>query len=378
MKKAIILALVIFSSVFMSNPLNAQNQGKKPSIAVLNIDTKGLPLDPNQMSNLVRVSLEKLERFEVMDRYEVVNQIEKSNLNVANCYGKSCLVEVGKALKADYMYTGSAELIGQTILLTFKLINVQTDAIELTEVSEFLNLPLELPAMTEITISKMFKKPINQDIFSRLTKKFDYENSINNPNKTYLNLQGARFGYAFIIGDMADRMKDPTEFGGYNGSPSLFQFGYQFEKQYLNEGKFQALFEFIPMVSGIEQELFIPSFTFLNGFRNNVSGWEIAIGPSFGIGRTGNRVKIDGNYYSEQQINDPKNTALKNRVTSEGLKYSEVIDRDGETSISTALVVAFGKSFKSGKLNIPLNVWTTIPTKDGFRIGVSLGYNAKR
>jgi len=55
-----------------------------------------------------------------------------------------------------------------------------------------------------------------------------------------------------------------------------------------------------------------------------------------------------------------------------------VMDRDGETSIATALVIAFGKSFKSGKLNIPLNVWTTIPTKDGFRVGVSLGYNAKR
>jgi TolB-like protein len=363
--------LICFASIF-----SLQAQIKKASIAVLNIDTRSLPLDPNQMSNLVRVSLEKLERYEVMDRYEVVNQIEKANLNIANCYGKSCLVEVGKALKVDYMYTGSAELIGQTILITLKLINVKTDAIELTEVMEFLNLPLELPAMTEITVNKMFNKSNNQELQSRLTKKFDYENSINNPNKAYLNLQGARFGYAFIIGDMADRMTASNEFGGYNGNPSLFQFGYQFEKQYLNEGKFQALFEFIPMISGIEQELFIPSFTFLNGFRNNVSGWEIAIGPSFGFGKTGDRVKIDGNYYSAQQVNSDQN--LKSRVESDNLKYRTVIDRDGETSISTALVIAFGKSFKSGKLNIPLNIWTTIPTKDGFRIGISLGYNAKR
>jgi len=363
--------LICFASIF-----SLQAQIKKASIAVLNIDTRSLPLDPNQMSNLVRVSLEKLERYEVMDRYEVVNQIEKANLNIANCYGKSCLVEVGKALKVDYMYTGSAELIGQTILITLKLINVKTDAIELTEVMEFLNLPLELPAMTEITVNKMFNKSNNQELQTRLTKKFDYENSINNPNKTYLNLQGARFGYAFIIGDMADRMMASNEFGGYDGNPSLFQFGYQFEKQYLNEGKFQALFEFIPMISGIEQELFIPSFTFLNGFRNNVSGWEIAIGPSFGFGKTGDRVKIDGNYYSAQQVNSDQN--LKNRVESDNLKYRTVIDRDGETSISTALVIAFGKSFKSGKLNIPVNVWTSIPTKDGFRIGVSMGYNAKR
>jgi hypothetical protein len=223
----------------------------------------------------------------------------------------------------------------------------------------------------------MFKKPVNQELLTRLTKKFDYENSINNPNKAYLNLQGARFGYAVVFGNMAERMRASSEFGGYEANPTLFQFGYQFEKQYLNEGKFQALFEFIPMISGIEQEMFIPSFTFLNGFRNNVSGWEIAIGPSFGFSRMASRVKINGEYYSRQQVNadqDLKDILAANK----NLKYQEVMDRDGETSIATALVIAFGKSFKSGKLNIPLNVWTTIPTKDGFRVGVSLGYNAKR
>jgi hypothetical protein len=54
------------------------------------------------------------------------------------------------------------------------------------------------------------------------------------------------------------------------------------------------------------------------------------------------------------------------------------LDKDGETAIATALVIAFGRSFKSGKLNIPVNFWTTVPTKDGFRIGLSVGYNAKR
>lgn len=360
----------------MAAVVNLKAQNRKPSIAVLNIDARGIPLDPNQMGNLTRVALEKLDRYEVMDRYEVVNQIEKLNLNVANCYGKSCLVEVGRALKLDYMYSGSAELIGQTILITFKLVDVKADAIELTQVMEFLNLPLELPAMTEITVNKMYRKPVNEDLLMRLTKKFDYENSINNPNKAYLNLQGARFGFTYIMGDMADRLGASNEFGGYEATPVMFQFGYQFEKQYLNEGKFQALFEFIPMITGIDQEMFIPSFTLLNGFRNNVSGWEVAIGPSFGLGKTGDRFNINGNYYSQQQVNsDP---ALKAKVASENIRARTVIDRDGETAIATALVIAFGKSFKSGKLNIPVNFWTTIPTKDGFRVGLSIGYNAKR
>lgn len=377
MKKLLFTQLIVLLVLLLSI-INVQAQSKKPSIAVLNIDTKGIPLDPNQMGNLARISLEKLERFEVLDRYELITLIDKNNLNVANCYGKTCLVEVGKTLKLDYMLTGSAELIGQTILLTFKLININSDAIESTEVMEFLNLPLELGSMTDITINKMFKRQVNEELLLRLTKKFDYENAINNPNKTYLNLQGARFGYSFVFGQMADRFTGSEEFGGYDINPSFFQFGYQFEKQYLNEGKFQALFEFIPMISGIEQGLFAPSFTFLNGFRNNISGWEIAVGPSFGFSKMGDRYFVNGNYYSDEQRKDPKYKEINDKIVADDIKAKSVIDANGETKLVTALVVAFGKSFKSGKLNIPMNVWTTIPTKEGFRIGVSIGYNSKR
>ena len=60
-------------------------------------------------------------------------------------------------------------------------------------------------------------------------------------------------------------MQAKKNVGGFDAYPAMFQFGYQFEKQYLNEGNFQALFEFIPMISGLEQNTFIPSFTLMNG-----------------------------------------------------------------------------------------------------------------
>jgi hypothetical protein len=53
----------------------------------------------------------------------------------------------------------------------------------------------------------------------------------------------------------------------------MFMFGYQFEKQYLNEGNLQALFEFIPSVTGVDQGLFLPNILFLHGLRHNRSGW---------------------------------------------------------------------------------------------------------
>ena len=40
----------------------------KPTLGVLNIDSKGLQMDPEQLGNLVRLELDKLDLFEVMDQ----------------------------------------------------------------------------------------------------------------------------------------------------------------------------------------------------------------------------------------------------------------------------------------------------------------------
>jgi hypothetical protein len=346
-----------------------QAQTVRPTITVLNIDTKGLELDPQQMGNLVRIELEKLDSFDVTDRYDVVYLVDKNKLNIANCYGKLCLLEVGNTIKTDYMFTGSVELYGQTIITTFRLINVKTGVVERTSVDEYLNFPQEAQQMINVSVGKMFGIKANDEIVLRLTKKFDYENSINNPNKSRLNLQGPRFGYTFLFGQEAQILRKPTSEGGYDAYPAMFQFGYQFEKQYLNEGNYQALFEFIPMITGVDQQMVIPSLTILNGFRNNKYGWEVAIGPTVSIGTFSEMAKINGKFYSENQLKEAG-------ITDYELK--KTMDSQGTTQLTSALVVAFGKTFKSGRMNIPINFWATIPTQQGFRLGVSVGYNSKK
>ena len=254
--------IILFLLIAVS-ALGLTAQTPRPSITVLNIDAKGIQLDPSQMGNLVRIELEKLDSFDVTDRYDVVYLIEKNKLNITNCYGKTCLLEVGNVIKSDFMFTGSVELYGQTIICTFRLINVSNGNIERTTVSEFLNLPLETQQMAGISIRRMFGRSNDEELVLRLTKKFDYENAINNPDRARLNLQGPRFGYVFVFGEQATRMGEPKSEGGYEAYPAMFQCGYQFEKQYLNEGHYQALFEFIPLISGVDQQMFIPSFTFL-------------------------------------------------------------------------------------------------------------------
>jgi TolB-like protein len=354
----------IFNKTFAQGTIPARQ-----TITVLNIDTKGISLDPQQMGNLVRIELEKLDTFDVTDRYDVVYLVEKNKLNIASCYGKMCLLEVGNTIHSDYMFTGSAELYGQTIVITFRLVDVAKGSVERTTVMEFLNLPLEVQSMTGITINRMFGRQVDEQLLIRLTRKYDYENAINNPHRSRLNLQGPRFGYSFIFGEQAKRLGQSRSEGGFEAYPSMFQFGYQFEKQYLNEGNCQALFEFIPMISGVDQQMFVPSLTILNGFRNTKYGWEIAIGPSIGIGTYSELAVYNGRYYTKREMD---------RMGITGYTTEKHLDSRGDADVTSALVIAFGKTFKSGKMNIPVNIWGSVPTHEGFRLGVSVGYNSKK
>ncbi|GAB4142823.1 MAG: hypothetical protein Fur0041_17940 [Bacteroidia bacterium] len=61
------------SALFLGCAVMAQ----RPKGVVLNFDTKNVGYDPVQMGNLVRIELEKLDTFSVMDRYDQNFLIEK-------------------------------------------------------------------------------------------------------------------------------------------------------------------------------------------------------------------------------------------------------------------------------------------------------------
>lgn len=325
-------------------------------------------MDPTQMGNLVRIELEKLDTFDVMDRYDVAYVVEKNKLNIGNCYGKLCLVEIGNVINSEKMFAGSVELYGETIIITFRQVDVKTASIEKTQVMEFLNLPKELQSMINITIHQMYGLKNDPDMMTRLTKKFNYESSTNNPNEERLNLSGPRMGFTVFTGETARYLHESKQTGGYEAIPVMFQFGYQFEKQYLNEGNFQALFEFIPIVTGLDQGLVIPSFTVLNGLRSNRNGWEFAFGPTVSVVTRTEGYFQDGTWHRRTEWRDsiPNPNPIEERLDSRGY-----------LALNSAFVFACGKTFKSGKLNIPVNAYV-MPSKGGFRFGASFGFNAKK
>jgi hypothetical protein len=343
---------------------------KKQILTVLNIDSQGMNMNAVQLGNLVRIEVDKLDTFEVTDRYDVVYLLNKSKVDATNCYGKICLVESGKAINSDKMIGGSIETYNNSIVVTLKLIDVKTETVEKTYIREYLNLPNEIQNIIMVSVREMFNKPNSPELVTQLTKPYNIDNIINNPNKEKLNLSGPRMGFVAFAGKISNILVANKSNGGYElAYPALFQVGYQYEIQYLSEGNFSAICEFVPMISGFDQNTFIPSITIMNGLRNVQNGWELAVGPTFNIVRQARGFYVGNKWY---KLDEPESQGIT--------EHGDIVTREdsrGNLRIKSLFVVAVGKTFKSGKLNIPVNIYA-IPGVDGFRFGVSFGYNAKK
>jgi hypothetical protein len=217
----------------------------------------------------------------------------------------------------------------------------------------------------------MFGYAVSRDLLSKLTEQAEFDNTINNPGKDRLCLDGPRLGGVYYTGDVASRLIESKASGGFDAIPVMFQFGYQFEKQYLNEGRFQALFEFIPMITGVDQGYFIPSLTLLHGCRDNIKGWEFALGPTINLVTTSKGYYDQNNTWQLASTWENNNPAGKNPYA-----IQERLDSRGDFTAHTAFVFAIGRTFKSGKMNMPVNIFC-VPGRHSSRIGISVGFNAK-
>lgn len=340
--------------------------GQNSKLAVVGFDVQVAELKSHNLTELLRIELSKHNRYEISDRYEVAEVLNNNDMEITSCLSKSCLLKAGELLEVNKVVSGSIDKMGESIFIRLRIIDVKSKSIEKEVVKQFLMIPEKISPMLSISVNELMGVANDKSIENSLTSKNSYESAINNPQYARLELSGPRMGYTFLTGEAAGIMRKSVSQGGYDAYPALFQFGYQFERQYLNEGKFQALFEIIPMVSGLDQGLFIPSLTVMNGLRNNVNGVEFAIGPSFNI------VKMD------EMFKDPEYGWLRTMDHENFNGYDEVMRMDsrGRLSLRSYVVIAAGFSLRSGKMNIPINAFA-IPSKNSFRCGFSFGFNAK-
>ncbi|TND08528.1 MAG: Uncharacterized protein FD123_2324 [Bacteroidetes bacterium] len=363
-------AIVLIAAVFflIYGNLQAQAPQVKTTAAVLNIDTKNMGLEPEQMGNLVRLELEKLDTFNVLDRYDVTYLVEKNKLQLNNCYGKICLVEVGKALNVEKVISGSVERFGDMVVFTLRLVDVKMEIVEKTEVTEFLNLPNETQTMANLALRKLFNRPVNAEVEHQFIKPANYVDNTRAPQVDRLRLDGPRWGATMFTGKTASILGDKKAQGGFDAYPVMFQFGYQFERQYLTTGNFQALVEAVPMITGLEQGLFVPSFTLLNGLRSNKGGWEFAFGPTFSVVATAEGFYENDEWHTKGEWNDS--------LFASPPVFERRLDSRGSATLHPSFVFAIGKTMRFGNLNMPINAYF-VPGKDGARFGLSLGYNVR-
>ena len=104
----------------------------------------------------------------------------------------------------------------------------------------------------------------------------------------------------------------------------------------------------------------------------NKNGFEFALGPLIELSQTSQ------GYYNNNhewiRLSDPEN------IYSEYDNPYDIIERmdsRGEPKIATSWVWAIGKTFKSGYLNMPVNIYFSQKTR-GWIVGASIGFNVSK
>ena len=138
------------------------------------------------------------------------------------------------------------------------------------------------------------------------------------------DLSGPRFGLTLL----ADGVVKKLEERNIKVGPHISQFGWQFEKQfYTRDSGVTMVTEWVGLVGGLEQSVVLPSLSWMVGVRTR-DGAEFGIGPNI-------------------------------------------------TPAGTAMVFATGMTFRTGALNIPVNV-AVVPSRAGTRVSLLSGFSLRR
>lgn len=385
-----IIALVLLN--LSSFAVFGQNSNLK-KIAVAQPMVTGMETSTVTAEKMLRIELSKLNLYYVYDEFDMAEAIKVNPDFKSKCQSNVCLTELGKQLGVDLAISGSFDKLGNKIVIHLKMVDVSTGDIVKSAMLEFDDQELELQRMTQCSVRAMHNLENDKSLTDRLYFR-DEPATLNNIGR--IKNSGPRIGYALMTGDyMEFAMRDEKQ-GGLDIFPAVSMIGYQFEKQYIGTENFSALFEFIPNISGLEQGKFIPTMSFLNGFRFGKAGWEIAFGPGLGFKRTsqgffdtngsfGNA----GNYISESDWNEyaydryssdttfaPNGTFVIPQPSDleTDYQFDRHADARGNVQLTTNFLFAVGRTFRAGSLNIPVNVFYSAKSGGGI-VGLNVGFN---
>lgn len=144
------------------------------------------------------------------------------------------------------------------------------------------------------------------------------------PPARTIGLAGPRVGITALSDGVVESLRERN----IDVAPVVTQFGWQIEKQFFtSQSGLTAVTEWVGLLGGLEQSLAIPSLSWIVGLRTS-NGTEFGIGPNI-------------------------------------------------TPAGTALAIAGGVTFRSGVVNIPVNI-AVVPSAAGVRVSVLSGFSLRR
>jgi len=224
MKKITGLVLIIGFNLGLLFSAKAQFETNEDenTVAVLNIYSNLEGLSPSTAGSLLRIELEKTDRFKVFDKHDLIEIGKNKDIDLTECYGKLCLYEIGKNIGVDKMFSGSIEKLGKKIVISLKMQDIKSNEYEKTSIQEFVYVPNEIQMMMQITLNKMLGIENDQDAMNTLV----YFNEPPETPKVKIRNNGPRVGMAFVGGEMGERLAAPKSEGGWDAYPVVSQFGY--------------------------------------------------------------------------------------------------------------------------------------------------------
>ncbi len=381
MKTKKLQSFYILVAIFFSGMASYFAQ-QSNTIAVANPNVNALTIKPESVAKMMRLELIKINKYKVYDEFDMNEVIKAKEEYKVGCYGQSCLARLGEELKVDYVMSGSIDGLGNKIVITIKIIDVKGQALYKSSVREFDNQETEVQRMVEVVLAEMHGLTVDKLLTDRLAFKNELITS-NNVGK--VNNSGPRIGFAYLTGSVNEFATRATKYGGLGIQPFTSMIGYQIEGQYVGTENFSALVEGIINISGLEQGQFVPSISLLNGFRFGKANWEFAFGPRFGISSTSEGFFDDQNIYSTDaryfSQSDWSQYAMQNNLNpvdpGNGYIFEKNFDRRGDKAIATTFLIAFGRTFQAGALNIPVNLFYS-SQKGGGYVGVNMGFNVQK
>jgi len=330
----------IYFSLFLLFITSSIFSQTKERLAILNLDDSTFGMTSKETNLLLWLTITKMEKFDIVDYYDLKDALKSADVDIEKCNAQSCMQQAGDLLKVDKVLSGSVDEVDNQILINLRLLDIETKTIEKRVTLQYRNIESKVGEMLRLSVQKLFNQPIDRTIFEELSNPSLLE------EEQYLSIEslrlsGPRIGLTIFGGSLGDLYEAPESVGGFDANRVMMQVGYQFEIKYYTSKKIQALMEIIPAITGIDQGIVIPSCSFLSGFRDNQEGWEIAAGPIASI------------------------VPIKNgQLHSDGFPLPRI-----------NFIVGVGKSFRAGKLNIPINIFFIPGQNDTNRFGASMGFN---